>query len=52
VGEVQVGPLTLADPQVDLIDGLPFVNVGGQVLRQMTITLDPERRLAWASANG
>jgi hypothetical protein len=52
VGEIQVGPLTLADPQIDLIDGLPFVNVGGQVLRQMTITLDPERRVAWASANG
>jgi hypothetical protein len=51
-GEVQVGPITLADPRIDLIDDLPFVNVGGEVLRQMTITLDPERRLAWTQANG
>lgn len=50
VGEVRVGPVTLANPQINLIEGLPFVNVGAQVLRRMTITLDPERRLAWARA--
>jgi hypothetical protein len=51
VGAVQVGPLTLNDPEISMIDGLPFVNVGTPLLRRMTITLDPERRVSWATAN-
>jgi hypothetical protein len=47
VGTVQIGPLTLTDPQIAMIDGLPFVNVGTEALRRMTVTLDPERRLSW-----
>jgi hypothetical protein len=48
VGTVQIGPLTLTDPQIAMIDGLPFVNVGTEALRRMTVTLDPERRVSWA----
>lgn len=51
VGAVQVGPLTLTHPEVSMIDGLPSVNVGTRVLRQMVVTLDPERRVSWAIAN-
>lgn len=48
-GVVLIGPLTLTDPQIALTDGLPFVNVGAAALRQMTVTLDPERRVSWAT---
>jgi hypothetical protein len=47
-GQVQVGPLTLTDPEIGMIDGMPFVNVGAEALRRMVITLDPERRVSWA----
>jgi len=49
---VQVGPLAIENPQIDLVDGLPNVNVGAQVLRRMVVTLDPERHLSWARLNG
>lgn len=48
LGQVHVGPLTLRDPTVDFIDGLPFVNVGMEALRQLTITLDPAGQRSWA----
>lgn len=48
-GIVQIGPLTLTDPEIALIDGLPVVNVGTAALRQLTVTLDPERRVSWAT---
>jgi hypothetical protein len=48
VGSVQIGPLTVSDPEIAMIDGLPFVNVGTEALRQMVVTLDPERRVSWA----
>jgi hypothetical protein len=51
-GVLQIGPLVLGDPQVALTDGLPFVNVGTAALRQMTVTLDPERRVSWATLAG
>jgi hypothetical protein len=47
-GTVQIGPLAVNDPEISMIDGLPFVNVGTQALRQMVVTLDPERRVSWA----
>ncbi len=47
-GEVSIGPLTLSNPQISMIDGLPFVNVGTEALRRMVVTLDPERRVSWA----
>ena len=50
VGTVQIGPMTATNPEIAMIDGLPFVNVGTQALRQMVITLDPERRVSWATA--
>jgi hypothetical protein len=49
-GVVQVGPLTLTNPEIELIDGLPFLNVGMGLLGQMIITLDPAARLVWAAA--
>lgn len=50
-GTVQVGPLTITDPEIGMIEGLPFLNVGMGLLNQMTITLDPAERLVWAVAN-
>jgi hypothetical protein len=51
-GTVQVGPLTLTNPEVGFIDGLPFLNVGMGALSQMRVTLDPEARLSWAELIG
>ncbi len=50
-GEVTVGPLTLTDPEVEFVEGLPTVNVGMDLLRQLTITLDPEAQLVWATSS-
>lgn len=50
-GRLSVGPLTLDNPQIEFIDGLPFVNVGMDLLSHMTITLDPEAQQSWATAN-
>jgi hypothetical protein len=50
-GRISVGPLTLDNPQIEFIDGLPFVNVGMDLLRQMTITLDPAAQQSWAATN-
>ncbi len=49
-GRVQVGPLTLDNPQVEFIDGLPSINIGMRLLSQMTITIDPEAQQTWAVA--
>jgi hypothetical protein len=51
-GTVRVGPLTITDPEIGLIEGLPFLNVGMGLLNQMTITLDPAEQRVWATANG
>jgi hypothetical protein len=50
-GTVQVGPLTLVNPDVEFIDGLPNLNIGMGLLTRMTITLDPEEQRDWAAAN-
>lgn len=47
---VRVGPLTLENPEIDLIDGLPFLNVGMGLLRDMVITLDPAESRSWVQA--
>lgn len=49
-GVVHVGPLMLENPEIGLIDGLPYLNVGMGLLRDMVITLDPEERRTWARA--
>lgn len=50
-GVVRVGPLTLTDPEVEFIDGLPDLNIGMRLLTQMTITLDPAEQRDWAEAS-
>ncbi len=50
-GTVQVGPLTLVNPDIEFIDGLPNLNIGMGLLTRMTITLDPEEQRDWAVAN-
>lgn len=47
VGQVQIGPLTLTDPNVEFIDGLPFVTIGMEVLHRLIITLDPAQQRSW-----
>ena len=49
-GHVQVGPLSLDNPEVAFIDGLPNVNLGMQLLSKMIITLDPEEQREWVQA--
>jgi hypothetical protein len=47
-GAVHIGPLTLTDPQVMFIEGIPpFGNVGIQLLKQLTLVLDPESKRSW-----
>jgi hypothetical protein len=46
-GAVEIGPLRVNDPEIRLIEALPYVNVGTEALRQMIVTLDPERRVNW-----
>jgi hypothetical protein len=50
-GRLQVGPLTLDNPEIDFIDGLPLVNVGMGLLSRMTITVDPAAEQTWVVAN-
>jgi hypothetical protein len=47
-GEVRIGPLILSNPEVTFMDALPMVNVGTDVLRRLTIVIDPEARRSWA----
>ena len=49
-GHAQVGPLSLDNPQIEFIDGLPMVNIGMRLLSQMKVTLDPEQQRSWAVA--
>ena len=47
-GVVRIGPLSLKDPQVLFLEGVPPIgNVGIQVLKQLTLVLDPEEMRAW-----
>lgn len=48
-GPVQVGPLMLDSPQAYFSDVVPGPNVGGELLRRMTITIDPVAKRAWTT---
>ena len=49
-GVVQVGPLTLENPEINLIEGMPYLNVGMGLLSEMIITLDPAESRSWVRA--
>jgi len=49
-GRVEVGPLTLQDPQAYFSDVVPGPNIGGELLRRMIITIDPVAKRAWTKA--
>lgn len=46
-GTVKVGPLTFENPEVEFLEGLRNVNVGMTLLRDLSITLDPEEQKLW-----
>ena len=46
-GAVKIGPLTLIDPDVTFVEGVPIANVGFSVLKDLTIVLDPAERRTW-----
>ncbi|MGA9342723.1 MAG: aspartyl protease family protein [Rhodanobacteraceae bacterium] len=47
-GVVHVGPLALTDPQVLFVEGIPSIgNVGFQVLKNLTLVLDPQGQRSW-----
>jgi hypothetical protein len=48
-GPVQVGALTLDSPQAYFSDVVPGPNVGGEMLRRFTMTIDPVGKLAWTA---
>lgn len=50
VGDVRVGPLTLANPRVKFVDGLVHATIGMEVLRNTVIVLDPEEYRSWILA--
>jgi hypothetical protein len=46
-GEARVGPLSVANPELVFMEGLPHGNIGMALLRQLDITLDPAERRLW-----
>jgi predicted aspartyl protease len=48
-GVVQVGPLSVTNPEVRFMDGIPHGNIGMELLRQLNITLDPAERRLWVA---
>ncbi len=48
-GAAQVGPLSLTNPELVFMEGLPHGNVGMALLRQLNITLDPAERRLWVT---
>ncbi len=47
-GVVHVGPLALTDPEIIFEEGTPSIgNVGFQVLKNLTLVLDPEKQQSW-----
>lgn len=49
-GPVQIGAITLQTPQAYFSDVVPAPNVGGDLLRRMTVTIDPVEKRSWAVA--
>lgn len=47
LGNVRVGPIVLASPEVRFMEGLNRVNVGMLALRGSTIVFDPAERRTW-----
>lgn len=54
-GKAHIGPLTLIDPEITFVEGMPSIgNVGFQVLKNLTLVLDPAKQQSWllpANAN-
>ena len=46
-GQVRVGPVLLENPRIVFMEGLPRVNIGMGVLRNLKIVLDPAERRSW-----
>ena len=46
-GTVQIGPITLTNPEITLIERFQYVNVGFSILKNGTIVLDPEAQRSW-----
>lgn len=46
-GTVHIGPLTLTDPDVQFVEGMPIANAGLQILMYTTLVLDPENQRSW-----
>lgn len=44
-GVAVIGPLRIANPEIRFVPGADRLNIGLPLLRQLQITLDPERRL-------
>jgi len=46
-GEVRIGPLTLTDPVVTFVEGVPIGNIGFSVIKDLLIVLDPAEKRSW-----
>ncbi|MFN0151823.1 MAG: pepsin/retropepsin-like aspartic protease family protein [bacterium] len=46
-GDVRIGPLTLTDPLVTFIEGVPIGNIGFSVIKDLLIVLDPAEKRSW-----
>ena len=46
-GTVHIGSLTLSDPEIQFVEGVPIANVGILVLKSATLVLDPEDERSW-----
>ena len=46
-GVVQIGPLSVENPEVRFTDAVPFANVGMEYLQRMIVTVDPAQKRIW-----
>lgn len=47
IGEVHIGPITLTDPEVTLVERLQGANIGYSILKNWTVVLDTEDQRSW-----
>lgn len=47
VGVVEIGPVILENPEVQLLEGIRGCNIGMEILRQLIVTLDFETGQVW-----